>query len=116
MRLFLLFVSSQIIDAIIDGFDYARVAYIISDKHEEIGKKIMNEMSRGATALKARGLYRNVEREIIFTIVTLKELSTLTEMIREIDPDAFIIVNNVHEVLGKGFQKENLMIRKGEGL
>jgi uncharacterized membrane-anchored protein YitT (DUF2179 family) len=103
--LFLLFVSSRLMDAIIDGFDYARVAYIISDKHEEIGKKIMNEMSRGATALKARGLYRNVEREIIYTIVTLKELTTLTEMIREIDPDAFIIVNNVHEVLGKGFRR-----------
>jgi uncharacterized membrane-anchored protein YitT (DUF2179 family) len=103
--LFLLFISSRIIDTIIDGFDYARVAYIISDKHEEIGKKIMVEMSRGATALKARGLYRNVEREIIFTIVSLKELSTLTEMIKAIDPDAFIIVNNVHEVLGKGFRR-----------
>jgi uncharacterized membrane-anchored protein YitT (DUF2179 family) len=103
--LFLLFISSRIVDAIIDGFDYARVAYIISDKHEEIGKKIMDEMSRGATALKARGLYRNVEREIIFTIVTLKELTILTETIKDIDPDAFIIVNNVHEVLGKGFRR-----------
>jgi uncharacterized membrane-anchored protein YitT (DUF2179 family) len=103
--LFLLFISSRIVDAIIDGFDYARVAYIISDKHEEIGKKIMDEMSRGATALKARGLYRNVEREIIFTIVTLKELTTLTETIKEIDKDAFIIVHNVHEVLGKGFRR-----------
>jgi uncharacterized membrane-anchored protein YitT (DUF2179 family) len=103
--LFLLFVSSRLVDAIIDGFDYARVAYIISDKHEEIGKNIMDEMSRGATALKARGLYRNVEREIIFTIVTLKELTTLTERIKKIDPEAFIIVNNVHEVLGKGFRR-----------
>jgi uncharacterized membrane-anchored protein YitT (DUF2179 family) len=65
----------------------------------------MNEMSRGATALKARGLYRDVEREIIFTIVTLKELTTLQEMIKEIDPDAFIIVHNVHEVLGRGFRR-----------
>jgi uncharacterized membrane-anchored protein YitT (DUF2179 family) len=103
--LFLLFVSSRLVDAIIDGFDYARVAYIISDKHEEIGLKIMNEMSRGATALKARGLYRDVEREIIFTIITLKELTVLTELIKEIDPDAFIIINNVHEVLGKGFRR-----------
>jgi uncharacterized membrane-anchored protein YitT (DUF2179 family) len=103
--LFLLFISSRIVDAIIDGFDYARVAYIISDRHKEIGIKIMNEMSRGATALKARGLYRDVDREIIFTIVTLKELTTLQEMIKEIDPDAFIIVHNVHEVLGRGFRR-----------
>jgi uncharacterized membrane-anchored protein YitT (DUF2179 family) len=103
--LFLLFVSSRLVDTIIDGFDYARVAYIISDKHKEIGIKIMDEMSRGATALKARGLYRDVEREIIFTIVTLKELTKLTELIKEIDPDAFIIIHNVHEVLGKGFRR-----------
>jgi len=103
--LFLLFVSSRLVDTIIDGFDYARIAYIISDKHKEIGLKIMNEMSRGATALKARGLYHNVEREIIFTIITLKELSQLTEIIKEIDPDAFVIINNIHEVLGKGFRR-----------
>ena len=101
---FLLFVSSRLVDAIIDGFDYARAAYIISDKHNEIGEAIMNNLSRGATALKARGLYKNIEREIIVTVVTLKELGTLTNMIREIDPDAFVTVNNVHEVLGEGFR------------
>ena len=101
---FLLFVSSRLVDAIIDGFDYARAAYIISDKHKEIGEAIMNNLSRGATALKARGLYKNIEREIIVTVVTLKELGTLTNMIREIDPDAFVTVNNVHEVLGEGFR------------
>jgi uncharacterized membrane-anchored protein YitT (DUF2179 family) len=101
---FLLFVSSRLVDAIIDGFDYAREAYIISDKHKEIGEAIMNNLSRGATALKARGLYKNIEREIIVTVVTLKELGTLTNMIREIDPDAFVTVNNVHEVLGEGFR------------
>jgi uncharacterized membrane-anchored protein YitT (DUF2179 family) len=102
---FLLLVSSRLIDVIIDGFDYARVVYIISDKHNEIGEKIMYDLSRGATALKARGLYRNVEREIIFTIVTMKELSHLTEMIKEVDPDAFVIINNVHEVFGQGFRR-----------
>lgn len=102
---FLLFISSRLIDAIIDGFDYARVVYIISDKPQEIGDKIMNDLSRGATALKARGLYRNVEREIIFTIVTLKELGHLTDMIKEIDPDAFVIINNVHEIYGQGFRR-----------
>ena len=67
--LFLLFVSSRLVDAIIDGFDYARAAYIISDKHKEIGEAIMNRLSRGATALKARGIYKNIEREIIVTVV-----------------------------------------------
>lgn len=102
---FLLFVSARIIDVIIDGFDYARVAYIISDKYKEIGGAIINELSRGATAIKTRGLYQDVEREVIFTIVTLKELGKLQDLIREIDPDAFVIINNVHEVLGNGFRR-----------
>lgn len=102
---FLLFVSAKIIDVIIDGFDYARAAYIISEKYEEIGKAIMNDFSRGATAIKSRGLYKNKEREVLVTIVTLKEVTTLTERIKEIDPDAFVIINNVHEVLGEGFRR-----------
>lgn len=103
--LFLLFVSVKLVDAIIDGFDYARAAYIISDKNEEIANVIMNDFSRGATAIKARGLYRNVEREIIVTVVALRELGKLTSVIKQIDPHAFVTVNNVHEVLGEGFRK-----------
>lgn len=102
---FLLFVSSKLVDVIIDGFDYARMAYIISDKNEEIARAIMNDMSRGATGLKAHGLYKNIEREIIFTVITHKEITTLTELIEEIDPDAFVIIGNVHEVLGEGFRR-----------
>ncbi len=102
---FLLFVSSRFVDAIIDGFDYARTAYIISDKPEKIAEAIMHELSRGATALKGRGLYKNIEREIIVTVVTLKELGKLIHLIKDIDPDAFVTVHNVHEVLGEGFRK-----------
>lgn len=102
---FLLFISARIIDAIIDGFDYARAVYIISEKHKEIADKIMNEISRGATAIKSRGIYRNVEREVIVTVVTLKELSKVTDLIKEVDPDAFVIISNVHEVRGQGFRR-----------
>ncbi|MGE5363364.1 MAG: YitT family protein [Bacteroidota bacterium] len=102
---FLLFISSKIVDIILDGFDYARMAFIISDKNDEIAQAIMNDMSRGATGLKAHGLYKNIEREIIFTVITLKELTTLSDLIKEIDPDAFVIIGNVHEVLGEGFRR-----------
>lgn len=103
--LFLLFVSSRIVDAIIDGFDYARSAYIISDKNEEIAQAIMNDLSRGATAIKARGLYRNIDREVIVTVVTLKELGKLLSIIKRIDPKAFVTIHNVHEVMGEGFRR-----------
>ncbi len=103
--LFLGVVSARIIDLIIDGFDYARQAYIVSDKNEEIAKKIMNDLSRGATAIKTRGLYKDIDREMITTVVTLKELGKLTDIIKEIDSDAFVVIHNVHEVLGEGFRR-----------
>ncbi|PID56496.1 MAG: membrane protein [Ignavibacteriae bacterium] len=103
--IFLLFISAYIIDIIIDGFDYARAAYIISDKYLEIENAIQNELSRGATALKSRGLYKNIEREVIVAVVTLKEVGKLQDLITKIDPGAFVVINKVHEVLGNGFRR-----------
>ncbi len=102
---FLLFISSRLIDVVLDGFDYARSAMIISDKNEEIANAIMERLSRGATAIQARGLYKNIEREIIMTVVSRKEVTVLTELIEKIDPSAFVIINSVHEVLGEGFRR-----------
>jgi len=101
----LLFISSRLIDAIIEGFDYAKAAIIISPKSPEIGEAIMDELSRGATSLKGRGLYTNVDREVIYTVITRKETTQLTDIIKQIDPKAFVIINNVHEVLGEGFRR-----------
>jgi len=99
----LLIVSSQLIDIIILGFDYAKSAFIISDKNEEIAKQIMHGMGRGVTAFHGRGLYRGVERDILFTVVSPRENHRLVDEVREIDPEAFVIINRVHEVLGEGF-------------
>lgn len=101
----LLFISSRLIDAIIEGMDYAKAAIIISPKYSEISEAIMDKLSRGATSLYGRGLYTNQEREVIFTVITRKETTLLTDLIKEIDPQAFVIINNVHEVLGEGFRR-----------
>jgi uncharacterized membrane-anchored protein YitT (DUF2179 family) len=103
--LFLLFVCGRLVDVIMDGFDYARSVYIISDNNDEIAKAIMDDLSRGATAIKARGLYRNIDREILTTVVTLKELTKLLNIIKKVDPKAFVTVHNVHEVMGEGFRR-----------
>lgn len=102
---FLLFVSSKLIDVIIDGFDYARQALIISEKNKEIADAIMENLSRGCTAFKTRGLYKNIDRDVILTVVTVRELSKLEHIIKKIDEDAFVIINNIHEVQGKGFRR-----------
>ncbi len=103
--IFLLFISSRLIDIIIDGFDYARAAYVVTDKYEEIINVILNEMGRGVTAIKTRGVYRNIEREMIFTVVSNKEVTRLVDIVKDVDPTAFVIISNVHEVLGDGFRR-----------
>lgn len=103
--IFLLFISSRLIDIIIDGFDYARAAYVISDKYDEISEAILTKMERGVTAIDTRGVYKNIEREMLLTVVPLREVSRLVDIVKEVDPHAFVIVYNVHEVLGEGFRR-----------
>jgi uncharacterized membrane-anchored protein YitT (DUF2179 family) len=103
--IFLLFISSRLIDVIIDGFDYARAAYIISDKFIEISEAIMKDLGRGVTAVDTRGVYKNVEREMLLTVVPLREVTKLVDVVKEVDPHAFVIIYNVHEVLGEGFRR-----------
>ncbi|KAF0151129.1 MAG: hypothetical protein FD143_2234 [Ignavibacteria bacterium] len=103
--IFLLFISARLIDIIIDGFDYARAAYVISDKYEEISEAILTKMERGVTAIDTRGVYKNIEREMLLAVVPLREVSRLVEIVKEVDPHAFVIVYNVHEVLGEGFRR-----------
>ena len=100
----LLFVSSRIVDVIIDGFDYARSATIISLKPDEIADYILSNLSRGGTAFYGKGLYLKQDRQILYTVLGRHEMSKLVRQVKEIDPNAFVIVNNVHEVLGAGFR------------
>jgi uncharacterized membrane-anchored protein YitT (DUF2179 family) len=99
-----LYASSKIIDIVMDGFDYARSLYIISDKQNEIIDVITNDMQRGGTLITGKGFFTGQERNILFTVVTRKEITTIHQIVKEIDPKAFIIISNVHEVLGEGFR------------
>ncbi len=101
---FLLFVSSRLVDVILDGFDYARSALIVSEKADEISQHIVNDMGRGATLVDAQGVFTNQPRKVIYTVLSRKEIGTLVQVVKAIDPKAFVILNNVHEVLGEGFR------------
>jgi len=99
-----LFFCGRVIDIMIDGFDYARAFYIISEKHGEIIDVINKKMDRGGTLLHGQGIYTGENREVLFAVVTRKEVSKLRELVRDIDPQAFVIISNIHEVLGNGFR------------
>jgi uncharacterized membrane-anchored protein YitT (DUF2179 family) len=100
-----IFVTSQVLDIVLEGLGYARAAFIISDKSEEIGQKILTDLQRGATGLLGRGLYSTAKKEIILCVIGRSEVIKLKELVRQIDPRAFIIITEVHEVLGEGFKE-----------
>jgi len=99
-----LYFSTKIVDIVIGGFDYARSFYIISEKQDEIIDVITKKMGRGGTLLEGQGFYTRKKRNILFTVVTRKEVAILRELVNEIDPKAFIIIENTHEVRGYGFR------------
>ncbi|MCL6590500.1 MAG: YitT family protein [Firmicutes bacterium] len=100
-----LFVTSKVLDIVLEGLDYARAAFVISDFSEEIGRKILTDLQRGATGLSGRGLYSTAKKEVILCVLGRSEVIKLKELVRRIDPRAFIIITDVHEVLGEGFKE-----------
>ncbi|MBF7081640.1 YitT family protein [Desulfallas sp. Bu1-1] len=107
-----IFVTAWVIDMVQEGISYAKAFFIISNRIDVIAEKVLNELGRGATALKARGLYTGMDREVILTVVNRSEVSRLKEIVYGVDPRAFIIVADVREVLGEGF-KEWCRVLKG---
>jgi len=100
-----IFISGRVMDAVVYSFDYSRVALIISKHHEVIAATIAKELDRGATYLHAEGSYSRDEMQVVLTAVKRQQLADLKRIVVEIDPDAFIIVQEAHQVLGDGFAK-----------
>ncbi|MDP8242258.1 MAG: YitT family protein [Candidatus Celaenobacter antarcticus] len=105
-----LYVSSKVIDVIIAGLGYAKATLIISDKSEEIKDLIFEKMNRGVTFLKSEGAYSRKSRDVVLCIVSRREIAKLSEIVKLTDPDAFVIIQEVHQILGKGFKpRENIV-------
>lgn len=98
-------VTGQIIDAVVYRFDYSKVAMIISSHHEAIAREIALQLDRGATYLHGEGSYTHRETKVVLTAVKKQQLAELKRLVVEIDPDAFIIVQEAHQVLGDGFSR-----------
>lgn len=100
-----LFLSSKAIDIILEGRDYARGVMIFTSKPELIADAVLREMNRGVTGLMSRGMYTKKERTTLYCVVSRREIARLTDIVRSNDGDAFIVVENVYEVLGRGFRR-----------
>ncbi|ETT67812.1 YitT family protein [Paenibacillus sp. FSL H8-0457] len=99
-----LYVTGKVIDAIELGFSFTKVAYIISDYSEPITKAILEDLDRGLTKLTAEGGYTGEHRTVLMVVVGQSEIPRLKTVVQSVDPNAFVIISNAHEVLGEGFR------------
>lgn len=100
-----IFLSSRVIARVIDGASYDKLIFIVSQNHqEELRKFITVDLDRSATYIKARGMYTGAEKEMIFLVVSRKEVKSVEHRIKDIDPQAFMVVTDAYNTFGEGFK------------
>lgn len=97
-----LFVCTRVMDTVLYGMDTSKIAYIVSDKWEEMCSTIL-ELRRGVTLLQGQGAYTGKETKILMLAFKQKEIVRIKRAVHQVDPDAFMMVCNANEVLGLGF-------------
>ncbi len=100
-----IYISSRVVAYLLDGASYDKLLFIISDHHEEIKQFIINDLERGATYLKGKGMFTDQSRDVIFLVISRKEVHVVQNRIREIDPRAFVVVTDAYETFGEGFKQ-----------
>lgn len=99
-----LYISTLVMDGVLYGMDTAKVAYIISDRNQEITDAIVKDLDRGVTILHGQGAYTGTEKDVLMCAFKQREIAAIKSAVKGIDPAAFVIVCDAHEVLGEGFR------------
>ena len=95
---------ARMIDYVIDGASYDKLLFIISDENEKLRTFILEDLERSATFIKARGMYSEEEKDMIFLVVDRKEVHAVQRKVQEIDPKAFFVVTDAYDTYGEGFK------------
>lgn len=98
-----IFITSEVSDALMEGIKYSKAVFIVTDLADEVARQVMDRMERGMTGLHAKGMFSGEEREMLYCVVSKKEIVELKEIVMSIDRKAFVIVTDAREVLGEGF-------------
>ena len=99
-----IFVSSRVIDYVIDGASYDKLLFIITKENDKMRDFIINDLERGATFLKSAGMYTKEEKEMIFLVVSRREVALVQRKLKSIDPRAFFVVTDAYDTYGEGFK------------
>jgi len=97
------YLTTRLMDTIVAGGNFAKLAYIISDHYEEIGCSVMSQLGRGVTVLEGTGMYTGKQRRTLMCVVDRKQISRVSQIARNIDKKAFVIISDIREVQGEGF-------------
>jgi len=100
-----IYILSRVIAYLLDGASYDKLLFIISDHHEELKRFIIDDLDRSATYIKSKGMYTDSLRDMIFLVVSRKEVRLVQHKIKEIDPKAFVVVTDAYETFGEGFKQ-----------
>ena len=96
-------VVTKVTDSLLEGMHFSKVAYIISEQADEIAEAIMTDLERGVTGLNGVGMYSGNAKNILFCVVSQKEIVLVKDIVSKIDPRSFVIVTDAKEVHGEGF-------------
>ena len=99
------FITGKVVDAVVYRFDYSKVALIITREYDAVAEAIGKKLDRGATFLNGEGTYSHVPTKVVLTAVKKQQITDLKELVMAIDPNAFVIVQEAHQVLGDGFSQ-----------
>jgi uncharacterized membrane-anchored protein YitT (DUF2179 family) len=99
------FVMGATIDVVQEGLSVEKAAFIICDEPGRVADAVLHQLGRGATGIMARGLYSAEPREMVFTVVSRREIDALKALVHAVDPKAFVVIADVHEALGEGFKE-----------
>lgn len=101
------YIASKTIDSVLEGLDKAKSVRIVSDSYKAIGDSIMKELNVSVTYMKATGGYSKQEKVMTFCVVNKFDMAKLKDVVHDIDPKAFIVTEDVHEVEGIRFKKHS---------
>ena len=104
------FVTSKTINTILEGVNYSKAVYIISDKSEKIAQELMVRLPRGVTKINAQGMYTKQDKDILFVVIAKNQVIKLKEIVTEIDDKAFLTITDAKEVFGEGFKQDSNQI------
>ncbi|NLW02416.1 MAG: YitT family protein [Clostridiaceae bacterium] len=99
-----LYITTKTIDAYIEGFHFAKSLMIISEHPEAIAGRLMEDVDRGVTGLKGTGMYSRADKTVLLCVVKKQEMLKVKEIVKQCDPNAFVLLSDVREVLGEGFE------------